>query len=140
MDANVIGVIRGANPRLRDEAIVVGAPHAHVGIGAPVAGDSIYNGADDDASGTVAVLEIARALMAGPAPKRTVVFVAFTGEELGLLGTRYYIAHPTVPMDRTVAQFQIEMIGRPDSLAGGRGRAWTTTGPAMMSAAWTSRT
>lgn len=125
-DMNVVGVIRGADPTVRDEAVVVGAHHDHVGIGAAVAGDSIYNGADDDASGVVAVLQIAKALKAGPAPRRTIVFVTFTGEEMGLLGTRYYLAHPTVPLDATVAQLQIEMIGRPDSLAGGPGRAWLT--------------
>jgi Zn-dependent M28 family amino/carboxypeptidase len=125
-DANVVGVIRGSDPAARDSAIVVGAHFDHLGIGAPVNGDSIYNGADDDASGVVAVLEIARALRSGPPPRRTVVFVAFTGEEVGGIGSRWYLAHPTVPLARTVAQFQIEMIARPDSLAGGPGRAWLT--------------
>jgi Zn-dependent M28 family amino/carboxypeptidase len=125
-DANVIGVIRGSDPAARDSAIVVGAHFDHLGSGAPVNGDSIYNGADDDASGVVAVLEIARALRAGPAPRRTVIFVAFTGEEVGGIGSRWYLAHPTIPLARTVAQFQIEMIARPDSLAGGPGRAWLT--------------
>lgn len=125
-DWNVVGVIRGSDPAVRDEAVVVGAHHDHVGIGNAVDGDSIYNGADDDASGVVAVLQIAKAIAAGPAPRRTVVFVTFTGEEMGLLGTRYYLAQPTVPLERTVAQFQIEMIGRPDSLAGGPGKAWLT--------------
>jgi Zn-dependent M28 family amino/carboxypeptidase len=91
-----------------------------------VDGDSIYNGADDDASGVVAVLEIARALMAGPPPKRTVVLAAMTGEEVGLLGTRWYIEHPVYPLDAMVANLEIEMIGRPDSLAGGAGKAWLT--------------
>lgn len=72
------------------------------------------------------MLEIARALMAGPAPRRTVVFATMTGEEMGLLGTRYFIANPPVPLDRVVAGFEIEMIGRPDSLAGGPGKAWLT--------------
>jgi hypothetical protein len=125
-DANVVGVIRGRDPGARDSAVVVGAHFDHLGIGVPVDGDSIYNGADDDASGVVAVLEIARALGAGSAPRRTVVFVAFTGEEVGGIGSRWYLAHPVVPLARTVAQFQIEMIGRPDSLAGGPGRAWLT--------------
>jgi hypothetical protein len=125
-DANVIGLIPGSDAALRDEAIVVGAHYDHIGVGAPVAGDSIRNGADDDASGVVAVLEIARALARGPAPGRTVVFIAFTGEEMGGLGNRHYLANPVVPIDRTVAQLQIEMIGRPDSLAGGPGRAWLT--------------
>src|SRR5688572_13578845 len=126
MDANVVATIRGSDPTLRDEAIVVGAHYDHIGARPAQNGDSIANGADDDASGVIAVLEIARALQRGPAPRRTVVFVAFTGEEVGLLGTRYYIAHPTVPLERIVAQLQIEMIGRPDSLAGGSGKGWLT--------------
>ena len=125
-DANVVGFIPGSDPALRDEAIVVGAHYDHVGVGRPVDGDSIYNGADDDASGVVAVLEIARALRAGPAPKRTVVFVAFAGEEMGGLGARYYLANPVVPIDRTVAQLQIEMIAHPDTALGAPGQAWLT--------------
>jgi len=124
---NVVGVLRGADPQLRDEAVVVSAHYVHVGIRAAVNGDSIYNGADDDASGTVAVLEIARLLArALPAPKRTIVFVLVTGEERGLLGTRWYVDHPVVPLARTAANLNIEMIGRPDSLAGGPGKAWLT--------------
>lgn len=88
--------------------------------------DSIYNGADDDASGTVAVLEIARALARGPAPRRTIVFFLATGEEVGMLGTRWYLQHPVVPLDSTAAGFFVEMIGRPDPQAGGPGRAWLT--------------
>jgi len=124
---NVVGVLRGADPQLQDEAVVVTAHYDHVGIRAPVNGDSIYNGADDDASGTVAVLEIARLLARQrPAPGRTVVVVLVTGEERGLLGTRWYIDHPVVPLARTVANLNLEMIGRPDSLAGGPGKAWLT--------------
>ncbi|HEX2210361.1 MAG TPA: M20/M25/M40 family metallo-hydrolase [Longimicrobium sp.] len=123
---NVIGMIPGSDPALRHEAVIVGAHYDHLGIGRPVDGDSIYNGADDDASGTVAVLEVARALARGPAPKRTVLFFFATGEELGMLGTRWYLRHPVVPLDSTVAGLMIEMIGRPDSLAGGPGRAWLT--------------
>jgi len=125
-EANVVGVIRGSEPAARDSAIVVGAHFDHVGVGRPVDGDSIYNGADDDASGVVAMLEIARALKALPAPRRTIVFAAFTGEEMGGIGSRWYLAHPVIPLERTVAQLQIEMIGRPDSLAGGEGKAWLT--------------
>ncbi len=88
--------------------------------------DSVFNGADDDASGVVAVMEIARRLAAGPRPKRTIVFMATTGEEVGLLGTRWYMQHPVVPNDALVANLEIEMIGRPDSLSGGKGRAWLT--------------
>lgn len=125
-DVNVIGILRGSDPQLRGEAMIVGAHFDHVGVGKAVDGDSTYNGADDDASGVVAVLEIARSLARGPAPKRTVIFLLTTGEEVGLLGTRWYIQNPVVPLERTVADLQIEMIGRPDSLAGGTGRAWLT--------------
>ena len=98
----------------------------HIGIGPSVEGDSIYNGADDDASGVVTVLEIARSIATGPPPERTVVFLLTTAEESGLLGTRHYLNHPVVPLDRTVADLQVEMVGRPDSEAGGAGRAWLT--------------
>lgn len=125
-DFNVVGILPGRDPALKAEAVLVDAHYDHVGIRAPVAGDSIYNGADDDASGTVAVLEIARELASGPPPARTLIFLATTGEEVGLLGTRHYIAHPVHPLDKTVANLEIEMIGRPDSLAGGRGKGWLT--------------
>jgi Zn-dependent M28 family amino/carboxypeptidase len=124
--ANVIGVLRGGDPQLANEVVVVGAHFDHEGIGAPLNGDSIYNGADDDASGTVAVLEAARLIAAGPRPKRTIVFAAFTGEEAGTLGVRWYVDHPIRPLAQHVADIQIEMIGRPDSLAGGPGRGWLT--------------
>jgi hypothetical protein len=123
---NVVGVLPGADPQLRDEAVVVTAHYDHLGLGQPVNGDSVYNGADDDASGTAAVLEIARLLGRGPAPKRTVVFLLVTGEERGMLGTRWYLDHPVVPLERTVANLNVEMIGRPDSLAGGPGMGWLT--------------
>lgn len=88
--------------------------------------DSIYNGADDDAAGTTAVIEIAKQLAKGPRPKRTIVFAATTGEEVGLIGTNWYIKHPAFPLTQMEANLEIEMIGRPDSLAGGPGRAWLT--------------
>jgi len=88
--------------------------------------DSVFNGADDDASGVIAVMEIARRLAAGPRPKRTIIFMATTGEEVGLLGTRWYMQHPVVPNEALVANLEIDMIGRPDSLSGGKGRAWLT--------------
>jgi Peptidase family M28 len=123
---NVVGIVRGTDPALRDEAVLIDAHYDHLGIGPAVAGDSIYNGADDDASGVVAVLGAARALAAGPPPKRTVIFLATTGEELGLLGTLWYLEHPVVPLESLVANLAIEMIGRPDSLAGGPGKGWLT--------------
>jgi hypothetical protein len=123
---NVVGVLRGSDAAVRDSAVLIDAHYDHLGIGAPVGGDSIYNGADDDASGVVAVLEIARALAGGPAPRRTVIFAATTGEEVGLLGTRWYLRHPVVPIAQMSANMEIEMIGRPDSAAGGPGRGWLT--------------
>jgi Zn-dependent M28 family amino/carboxypeptidase len=123
---NVIGMIPGSDPALRHEAVVIAAHYDHLGFGPAVADDSIYNGADDDASGSVAVLEVARALARGPAPRRTVLLFFATGEEVGMLGTRWYLRHPVVALDSTVAGLMIEMIGRPDSLAGGPGRAWLT--------------
>jgi hypothetical protein len=123
---NVVGIVSGTDPALRDQAVLIDAHYDHLGIGPAVGGDSIYNGADDDASGVVAVLGAARALAAGPAPRRTVIFLATTGEEVGLLGTRWYLDHPVVPLDRLVANLEIEMIGRPDSLAGGPGKGWLT--------------
>ncbi|MEO7455113.1 MAG: M28 family peptidase [Gemmatimonadaceae bacterium] len=123
---NVVGILRGTDPVLKDSAILIDAHYDHLGIGRPVQGDSVFNGADDDASGTVAVLEIARALASGPRPRRTVIFAATTGEEVGLLGTHWYLLHPVMPIASMTANMEIEMIGRPDSLAGGPGRAWLT--------------
>jgi hypothetical protein len=130
-EVNVVAIIRGSDPEVADEAVILGAHFDHVGVGRPVADgagvlDSIYNGADDDGSGTVAVLEIARELATGTPPRRTVIILLSTAEEVGLLGTRWYIENPVVPMDRTVADLQIEMIGRPDELTGGFGRGWLT--------------
>lgn len=139
--ANVVGLLRGSDAALRDEYVIVGAHYDHVGMNAAraVNGDSIFNGADDDASGVVAMLETARQL-AAEAPARSVIFVAFTGEENGMTGTRWYLRNAPRPLERTVADIQIEMIGRPDSLAGGAGKGWltgyerSTMGP-MLSAA-----
>jgi hypothetical protein len=125
-EVNVVGIIRGSDSTVVREAVVIGAHYDHVGVGQPVDGDSIYNGADDDGSGTVAVLEIARDLVEGPTPRRTVVVLLSTAEEMGLLGTRWYLENPVVPLERTVANLQIEMIGRPDPEAGGFGRGWLT--------------
>jgi hypothetical protein len=113
---NVIGILRGRDPKRRAEAVVVGAHYDHLGLGGPFALDpdstgAIHNGADDNASGIAALLEIARALAIRP-PARTVVFVAFSGEELGLLGSSYYVRHPVVAIDRTVAMVNLDMVGR----------------------------
>jgi hypothetical protein len=123
---NIIGVLPGTDPVLKDQVVAFGAHYDGLGIGAAVNGDSIYNGADDDASGVTIVLEIARAFAKGPPPKRTVLFMATTGEEEGILGTRWYVRHPTFPISKMVAEMEVEMAGRPDSLAGGSGKLWMT--------------
>jgi Peptidase family M28 len=125
--ANVIGYIEGSDPALKNEYVLMTAHYDHIGITKSVNGDSINNGADDDAAGTIAVLQVARLLARAPQkPRRTVVFAAMTGEEVGLLGTRWFIDHPTRPLSELVANLEVEMIGRPDSLAGGAGKAWLT--------------
>ena len=123
---NVVGILPGKPGTAADSVVIVAAHYDHIGITQPVNGDSINNGADDDASGTVAVLEIARIMKKWPTPSRTVVFVAFTGEESGGVGTRQYMDTPVRPLGATAAQLQIEMIGRPDTLGMGPGRAWLT--------------
>ncbi len=123
---NVLGFLAGTDSTLKNEVVLVDAHFDHVGVGSSVNGDSIYNGADDDASGVTAVLEIARQFAEGSTPRRTVLFVTTTGEEAGLLGTRWFIDHPPIPLSQFVANMEIEMIGRPDPLAGGAGKAWLT--------------
>lgn len=123
---NVAAVLEGSDPVLRDEVVLVTAHYDHLGYGRPIDGDSLYNGADDDASGNIALVEIAKALRTGPRPKRTILFVSITGEEIGGFGTQWYLQHPIRPLDKTVVDLNIEMIGNADSLAGGRGKAWLT--------------
>jgi hypothetical protein len=114
---NVIGVLPATGARAH-EAIVVGAHYDHVGLGGryssvPERLGEIHNGADDNASGTAAIIEIARAAAADPARfPRTLVFVAFTGEERGLLGSSYYASHPVIPVKDTVSMLNLDMIGR----------------------------
>jgi Zn-dependent M28 family amino/carboxypeptidase len=110
----VIGVISGRDPALKDEVILLTAHMDHLGVGKPVNGDDIYNGADDDASGCIAVLQLARALAEHKAPKRTVVFAFFGSEETGGQGDQYFLAHPPVPLPSIVANLEFEMIGRAD--------------------------
>lgn len=116
---NVVAVLRGSDPTLSDEYVVLSAHMDHVGVGRPVNGDSIYNGADDNASGTTALVEIAEALASMPErPRRSIVFLHVSGEEHGLLGSRWYSDHPTLPLEQTVANINIDMIARnsPDSV------------------------
>jgi len=110
---NVVGILEGSDPVLKNEYIVLSAHMDHVGIGAPVNGDSIYNGADDDASGTAGVMEVAEALsVPGARPKRSVLFLAVSGEEHGLWGSGWFSEHPPVPITQIVADLNIDMIGR----------------------------
>ena len=114
---NAVGVLRGSDPTAGKEVIVLSAHLDHLGVneGAPAGTDKIFNGADDDASGCVAVLELARALASGKHPRRTVYFVCFGSEERGGFGAQYFIANSPVPIEQIVANVEFEMLGRPDS-------------------------
>lgn len=113
---NVVAVLEGSDPELRAEAVVVGAHYDHLGLGGvgSLAPDvrAVHNGADDNASGVAVLLEVARALATGQRPARSIVFVAFTGEESGLLGSAYHVANPAVPLERTRAMLNMDMVGR----------------------------
>ncbi len=115
--SNVVGVLDGSDPNLKDEAIVVGAHYDHLGTGgegslAPREGE-VHHGADDNASGVAGLLELARIFSTSTSkPRRTVVFVAFGGEEEGLIGSSYYVKNPAVPLAQTVAMVNMDMIGR----------------------------
>jgi len=102
-------VLRGSDPKLRNEHVVYSAHLDHMGIGAPVDGDSIYNGARDNASGIAALLEIARSFMRLPQPpRRSIMFVAVTGEESGLVGSDYFAHYPTVPISAMAANVNMD--------------------------------
>jgi Zn-dependent M28 family amino/carboxypeptidase len=108
--SNVIGVLEGSDLGLKSEYVVMSAHLDHVGLGRPIAGDSLYNGAMDDASGVASVIEIARLMMAaGARPKRSILFIAVTAEEKGLLGSKYFAARPTVPFGSIVADINLDM-------------------------------
>lgn len=113
---NVVAILRGADPARAAEAVIVGAHYDHLGHGGSFSlatGDSsIHNGADDNASGVAGMLDAARRLASGPLPARSIVFIAFTGEESGLLGSSFYAGHPSVPLDRTRAMLNLDMVGR----------------------------
>jgi aminopeptidase YwaD len=117
---NAVGKLTGSDPTSAKEVILLSAHLDHVGAKSGTAGatsgsDTIFNGADDDASGTVAVLELARAIALGPRPKRTIVFALFGSEEVGGYGSRFFADKPVVPLTGLVANLQFEMIGRPDA-------------------------
>lgn len=125
---NAVGRLTGSDTAARDQVIVLGAHLDHVGMRESAPGsDKIFNGADDDASGTVSVMALAQALAAGPRPKRTLVFALFGSEEGGgaVSGSSYFVDLPVVPLDRIVAQLQFEMLARPDPLVPAR-NLWLT--------------
>jgi aminopeptidase YwaD len=105
---NVLGMIKGTDPQVGDEVIVLGAHLDHLGIQY----GQVYNGADDNATGSAVVMEVARVMMANKVkPKRTILFACWGGEERGLLGSRYYAEHPIIPIDKTVMNFNMDMVG-----------------------------
>jgi hypothetical protein len=132
---NVVGVLRGSDPELRNTYLIVSAHYDHIGTldtsgklsteKAEKDGDRIFNGANDDGSGTVSVIEIGSAFAKMKhRPKRSIVFIAFCGEELGALGSLYYTLHPLFPLQQTVADINLEQVGRSDSDIG-KGNATT---------------
>lgn len=129
---NVVALLPGSDPALRDEYVLLTAHFDHVGVGEPDAdGDSIYNGADDDASGTALVLEVAEAFASLPEPPaRSIVFLLVSGEEKGLLGSRWWAENPTVPIGDVVANVNMDMVGRnaPDTVVA-IGQEYTSLGP-----------
>ncbi|MCI0488081.1 MAG: M28 family peptidase [Blastocatellia bacterium] len=126
---NVLGVLRGSDPSLKDTYILVTAHYDHIGKRPGGEGDQIFNGANDDGSGTVSVIELATALATlKERPKRSIVFMTVFGEEKGLLGSRYYGRHPVFPIEKTVANINLEQVGRTDSTEGPQVANATFTG------------
>ena len=125
--SNVLGRFPGGG-RWRREAVLIGGHYDHFGIGAPVDGDSIYNGAEDNASGTAAVLAAAEAFArSGVRTGRSIVFVGFTAEESGLLGSQALVARPTIPLSRIAAILNMDVM---NSTAGpGTSRRWDWISP-----------
>jgi hypothetical protein len=125
---NVLGLLRGSDPALKETYVLITAHYDHLAPRPVGGGDRIYNGANDDGSGTVAVIELASALAALPErPRRSVLFMTFFGEERGLLGSRHYSRNPVFPIEQTVAHLNLEQIGRTDSSEGPQiGRASLT--------------
>ena len=124
---NVIGILRGSDPELKDTYVLVTAHYDHIGMRPELEGDKIFNGANDDASGTVSVIELATAL-AKSKPRRSIVFMTFFGEERGLLGSRYYGRNPVFPLKKTVADINLEQVGRTDSSEGSQVNKASMTG------------
>ena len=139
---NVVGILPGSDPAKAGEAIVIGAHYDHVGVGGrlsatPERTGEIHNGADDNASGTASIIEIARAAMAQRERfSRTLIFIAFAGEERGLLGSAHYVRAPPVPMANTVAMLNLDMVGRSRGAVDVSGlNVAASLGPDLMAAA-----
>lgn len=107
---NVVGMVRGSDPTLADEVVIYTAHWDHFGVGEPVNGDNIYNGARDNATGTAALIELARAFVAAGPPKRSIIFLAVTAEENGLLGSKWYAANPLYPLEKTLANINVDVL------------------------------
>ena len=126
---NVAGALRGSDPQLKDTFIIVTGHYDHLGMRPDAQRDGIYNGANDDASGTASVIAVASALAdLAEKPKRTIVFIALFGEELGGLGSRWYTGHPIFPIARTVADINLEQLGRTDDSEGPKVSQFNLTG------------
>ena len=126
---NVIGLLRGSDPVLKDTYVLLTAHYDHIGMKPDGAGDRIYNGANDDGSGTVSVIEIASALATlETRPKRSLVFMTFFGEEEGELGSKYYAQHPVFPIEKTIGDVNLEQLGRTDASDGRKIAEGTFTG------------
>ena len=116
---NVVGLLRGSDAQLKDTYVVVTGHYDHLGVRPNPSGDNIYNGANDDASGTSSVIEIANAITAiGEKPRRSIIFMTVFGEEIGGLGARWYTGHPIFPIARTIADVNLEHLGRTDDNEG----------------------
>lgn len=145
--SNVVAVLRGSDPAVASQTVIVSAHYDHLGstaddegLGRAEPGDTIFNGANDDASGVAAMLGVAEALTKLPTPpRRTVVFLGFCGEELGMRGSKWWAEHPLVPLADTIAVVNLEMLGRPEKDRPTRmwmtGKARSTMGDVMAKAA-----
>jgi hypothetical protein len=126
---NVIGLLPGSDPVMKDTYVIVSAHYDHIGMRVGAEGDMINNGANDDGSGTVSVIELASALASlKQRPKRSIVFITWFGEERGFQGSRYYVRHPVFPLEKTVAMINLEHMGRTDDSEGPKLKSATMTG------------
>ena len=126
---NILGVLKGRDPKLRETYVLVTAHYDHVGLRPDAEGDRVFNGANDNASGVSGLIEIARAISTSATrPRRSIVFIAYFGEERGMVGSRYYARNPVFPVAQTFAQVNFEQLGRPDDTEGLRIKGATVTG------------